>query len=268
MNFDSIKHIIEKADAGAFDKTAERRDMLKSIGTKVLAASVPVFAASFFNKATAQTTSNIVTGLNRLLRIKRLLHAFFKAGNETEQLIPAHLADSYKKIEEDDQLHINLIIYLIDSLSGAVDPEPAGYDFTGQGAFPEVFSSYDDYIVVAQVLKDTSVRAYKGILPTFIPKDDIINNIINMHSVEARHSAYIRLMRKDFGAKQWITGNKSGIYQPGAVPSYANEENTMQAGIQITNINGFAISADAASEAFDEPFIIEHSMPIFDKYIL
>jgi hypothetical protein len=268
MNFDSIKNIIEKADSGAFDKTAERRDILKSAGAKILAVSVPFIASSFFNKANAQTTNHIVNALNRLLKIERLLYAFYKAGNETEGLIPKALEDTFNKIENDDFLHVAHLSNLIDSLSGSIDPEPAGYDFTGKGMFPEVLVKYADFLSVAQVLKDTSIRAYKGMLATFMPQDAIISDIINIHSIEAKHSAYIRLQRKGYGVKQWITGNNTGITQPGAVPTYTNEENTTQAGIQITNINGFIVPANTASEAFDEPFIIEESMPIFDKFII
>lgn len=268
MNFDSIKNIIEKADSGAFNKTAERRDILKSASAKMLAVSVPFIASSFFNKANAQTTNHIVTALNRLLKIERLLYAFYKAGNETENLVPKAFEDTFNKIENDDFLHVGLITSLIDSLSGAIDPEPAGYDFTGKGAFPEVLVKFSDFLSVAQVLKDTSVRAYKGILPSFMPQDVIISDVINIHSIEAKHSTYIRLLRRDQGVKQWITGNKTGVAQPGAVSTYTNEDNTTQAGIQITNINGFVVPANTASEAFDEPFIIEESMPIFEKFIL
>lgn len=269
MNFDSIKDIIEKADAGAFEKTAERRGMLKSMGGKILLASAPLLASSFLNKANAQTTNNVVASLNQLLKIERLLYAFYKTANEVDAgwLIPKDHAASFKKIENDDQLHVKNILYLIDSLSGAADPEPADYDFTGGGLFPEVMTKYADFLSVAQMLKDTSLRAYKGILLTFIPKDVVLSIAMGMHSVEAKHAAYVRIQRRPWGVKPWITGNETGIKQPGAVPNYANDENTTQAGIQIIDINGFGTTAAAASEAFDEPLIPYDSMPLFNKFI-
>jgi hypothetical protein len=53
--------------------------------------------------------------------------------------------------------------------------------------------------------------------------------------------------------KPWITLNQSGIATSAVQASYDGEEGVVQAGVTITNIGGFAISAKAASEAFDEP---------------
>jgi hypothetical protein len=48
---------------------------------------------------------------------------------------------------------------------------------------------------------------------------------------------------------------------------YNGEENTRQANIQITNINGMAISANAASEAFDEGLSKEAVVAIVKPFI-
>jgi hypothetical protein len=60
----------------------------------------------------------------------------------------------------------------------------------------------------------------------------------------------------------------SGIDSELVQPSYNGEENTEQATIQITNINGFDISADSASEAFDEPLTAEQVLAIVDGFIV
>ena len=77
-------------------------------------------------------------------------------------------------------------------------------------------------------------------------------------------------MRKANGfgdVKPWITGMESGI---GAAvqKSYAGEENTIQASIQIANINGMAISSNAASEAFDEGLTKEQVLEIVKPFIV
>jgi hypothetical protein len=51
-------------------------------------------------------------------------------------------------------------------------------------------------------------------------------------------------------------------------PSYNGEELTVQAGIQITGINGFAITAEDASEAFDEPLTKAQVLAIVDPFIV
>ncbi len=42
----------------------------------------------------------------------------------------------------------------------------------------------------------------------------------------------------------------------------------MQANIQITNINGTGITADAASESFDEPLTAAQVLVIVDPFIV
>ncbi|MCK7559841.1 hypothetical protein MKQ70_34840 [Chitinophaga sedimenti] len=48
---------------------------------------------------------------------------------------------------------------------------------------------------------------------------------------------------------------------------YDGEELTTQATINIVNLNGFTISADAASEAFDEPLNKAQVLAIVDPFI-
>jgi hypothetical protein len=63
-------------------------------------------------------------------------------------------------------------------------------------------------------------------------------------------------MRRNAGhsttAKPWITQKNTDI-GPAVQAAYDGEENTTQANVQITGINGQTIiTSDAASEAFDE----------------
>ena len=89
-----------------------------------------------------------------------------------------------------------------------------------------------------------------------------------MHSVEARHASYVRYVRRRRGAtiKPWITGKDTGGLPP-VQASYNGEEITNQAGIEIVNINGFTISANAASEAFDEPVSTAEVLEIVKPFI-
>ena len=97
---------------------------------------------------------------------------------------------------------------------------------------------------------------------------DLLTAALNIHSVEARHASHIRQMRKANGfadVKPWITLKNSGG-APQA--SYDGEENTMQAGVQITGINGMMISAEAASEAFDEGLTKAQVLAIVNPFIV
>ena len=50
--------------------------------------------------------------------------------------------------------------------------------------------------------------------------------------------------------------------------SYAGEENVSQAGVTITNIGGNTISANEASEAFDEPLTKTQIEAIVDPFVV
>jgi hypothetical protein len=94
--------------------------------------------------------------------------------------------------------------------------------------------------------------------------NDVLTAALNIHSVEARHAAHIRYMRRARQTatpsnplyvgtiKPWITLNNSNIGSPAVQASYNGEEATMQAGVNILNVGGQTFTAEAASEAFDE----------------
>ncbi|UOQ54504.1 ferritin-like domain-containing protein [Hymenobacter cellulosivorans] len=165
----------------------------------------------------------------------------------------------------------------IGPFAAALLPTPAGTDL---------------YFGVAQSFVDTGVRAYKGGAPFLMPNKDILETALNIHSVEARHSSHIRTIRRGRaagvtgagaattapnadlkkGPKSWISLDDQGgpspdttpstrdVYGPGTNPppagvptgiTFPGEENVVQATRTITADS--AISAAAASEAFDEP---------------
>jgi hypothetical protein len=66
----------------------------------------------------------------------------------------------------------------------------------------------------------------------------------------------------------WITGNLSNINSPDVQKSYDGEENTLQANIQITGINGQQIDVDAATESFDEPLTMADVLVIANPFLV
>ena len=81
-------------------------------------------------------------------------------------------------------------------------------------------------------------------------------------------------MRRRYGAlvppgvllQPWITLNQSGIATSAVDASYAGEELTNQAGVNVVGINGYAITAEDASEAFDEPLTKEQVVSIVTPF--
>ena len=134
---------------------------------------------------------------------------------------------------------------------------------------------------MAQTFEDTGVRAYKGQAANLQSNRIVLTAALNIHSVEARHAAHIRQMRRALDAaippsqkplKPWITLNYSGIDFPPAnaaiQPSYNGEELTTQAGVNIIGLGGAYNTASAASEGFDEPLTSAQVLAIVDPFIV
>ena len=72
--------------------------------------------------------------------------------------------------------------------------------------------------------------------------------------------------------KPWITLNYSGIDYPPAQAninlSFAGEEVTTQAGVNIVGLGGTYNTAAAASEGFDEPLTGAQVLTIVDPFIV
>ncbi len=113
--------------------------------------------------------------------------------------------------------------------------------------------------------------------------NDVLTAALQIHSVEARHAAKLRQMRRTLAApnlipagvtlQPWITLAQSGIDTGNAGAnaaiqlSYNGEEVTTQAGANIVNIGGQTIAANEASEAFDEPLTMAQVLTIVDPFI-
>jgi hypothetical protein len=275
MNLLHVISEIEKTDAEIFDRMDTRRAAMKqfsTIGKKVALASIPFALGSMFNKSYSQSSGNAVLFdvLNYALTLEYLEAEFYTMGAAAPGLIPSGAPlMAIQTIRDHENAHVAFLKTAIASAGGTPVSKPT-FDFTAGGAFGNVFTNYATFLAVAQTFEDTGVRAYKGRAAEIVMGGDYLTAALNIHSVEARHASHIRQMRRNTGQapdlKPWITGKESGI---GAAvqASYNGEENTNQAGVNIVNINGMAIDADAASEAFDEPLTKAQVLAIVAPFI-
>lgn len=274
MNLFNIIDEIESVDQEIHDRLNPRRSALKqfvNFGAKVGVAAMPFALGSLFNKAYAQAPTDVKGILNFALTLEYLEAEFYTIGVATPGLIPAGPGlGALTTIRDHENQHV---AFLKTALGSGAVAKPT-FDFTAGGTFANVFSNYDTFLAVAQVFEDTGVRAYKGQAGGLISNKDVLTAALNIHSVEARHASHLRQMRRArAGAaaamKPWITGaNDTGI---GAVVNavYAGEDNKNQAGVDITQLNGVMgkLSADAATEAFDEPLTAEAVLAIVKPFI-
>ncbi|MBC7949158.1 MAG: ferritin-like domain-containing protein [Chitinophagaceae bacterium] len=292
MNIKNIISEIEKVDPEVYGRLDTRRHAMKEfagLAGKLALLSVPVALGGMFKKAYAgnNRVQTLFDVLNFALTLEYLEAKFYQLGNAAATAgtlaIPAGAPRmAIQTIGAHETAHVNFLKSAITSSGGTPVAEPV-FDFsagngTGTGPFAGVFTNYPLFLAVAQTFEDTGVRAYKGQAadPDLMANNDVLQYALRIHSVEARHAAHIRLMRKANGGlvpagvdvKPWITGKQSGIASTAVQASYDGEEVTNQAGVEIVNINSQAISANAASEAFDEPLTKAQVLAIVDPFIV
>ncbi len=281
MNLHNIINEIEKADPEVYGRLDGRRAAVKKLTSftgKVALSAVPIAFGSLLKKAYGQSVSpQIIEVLNFALTLEYLEAEFYSRGLERGGLITNDVdRAALETIRLHEQQHVAFLTTTIKSLGGMPVAMPT-FDFTAKGTFPGVFTNYQIFLAVAQVFEDTGVRAYKGQAGNLMSNNEILRAALRIHSVEGRHASHIREMRnRNFGApvQPWITLNKSGIEGVSAAaaaavqPSYNGEELVVQAGINIVGINGFDISAEDASEAFDEPLTKMQVLAIVKPFIV
>lgn len=155
---------------------------------------------------------------------------------------------------------------------------------TGTGPFARATTSLAFLLQVAQGAEDAGVRAYKGQAGNLMGNKAVLEAALRIHSVEARHAARIRRMRRlAAGAGATVrysgavrgggadaagatdTGDTSAVQAQvtatfnliyGAGPSntttFPSESNVVQAGVDVSTLPSASFGANAPTEAFDE----------------
>ena len=260
MNLFNIFDSITQVDPEFNERVSPRRDAIRnmmSFGKKVSLAAMPFVLSDLFSRAYGQTPTDVNGVLNYALTLEYLEAEYYTIGASTAGLVPSGpAAGAIATIRDHENAHV---AFLKQVLGNAAVAKP-NFDFTAGGAFADVFSNYDTFLALAQAFEDTGVRAYKGQAGILKGNRVVLTAALQIHSVEARHASHIRQMRRARGGaaanqKPWITGaNDSGI---GAAvdPVYAGEDLKVQAGVDITTLNGVSgkLSANAATQSFDEP---------------
>ncbi len=252
--------LLDTLDPELLSRTLDRRSAVGNIGSTVAAvamASVPLALGVFAKRAFAQGTlpQAIRDVLNFALTLEYLEAAFYTQGLAAGGLIPAGDRTVFTQIKQHEDAHVALLR----SVLGTNAVASPTFDFTAGGTFANVFTSYPTFLTLAQGFEDTGVRAYKGQAGALISDNATLTVALQIHSVEARHASKVRRMR---GQKGWVTGAATDAAALTAI--YAGEEVTTQAGV---NTSAF-VSANAASEAFDEPLTMAAVLAIADPFIV
>jgi len=223
---------------GAIEHAALKLGVLATAPLVLAAASTAAFAEG------GQLPGKIRDVLNFALTLEYLEDEFYRTALASDKLIPSETRATFETIGKHEAAHVEVLKAAL----GSHAVKKPTFDFTAKGAFGDVFSNYKTFLAVSQALEDTGVRAYKGQAGNLKSSDDVLTIALQIHSVEARHAAQVRLIR---GQPAWIVSNSRGDMPEATQAVYDGEADFMQGGADIKDLGG--LSAEALSGAFDEP---------------
>lgn len=253
--------------------------------------SVPIALAALSRDAWGQSTpATVQATIDFALMLEIFENEFYKAVLGTSSssaqnsafatvraLVPATALPTFQQIQRHEASHVAFL-----TANGAVNSlnlTATSFDFTGargagNGPFARATTELAFLLITAQAAEDTGVRAYKGQAGNLMSNTVVLEAALRIHSVEARHAAKVRRLRRATGAPAvvrhsgTVSGNASAAAGASNISSppagvvaaldliYASENTTMQGTVDVTTSTGLPSGVDvaaAASEAFDEP---------------
>ncbi|HEX8433268.1 MAG TPA: ferritin-like domain-containing protein, partial [Longimicrobium sp.] len=223
--------ILDGIDPEVTDRLVSRRNALRqgaSVSSRLAASlalgSVPVMLAGLTRDVFAQSPADILDALQFAFILENLENEFYKAVLGTSAvaaqntafapvraLIPDAARQALQQIQKHEQQHVDFLRATIPTLGGTAPTiTAADFDFTGgngsnAGPFARAATELDFLLLAAQAFEDTGVRAYKGQAGRFLiagnaAADTALEAALRIHSVEARHAAKIRRIRRSRNA--------------------------------------------------------------------
>lgn len=261
------------AAAPAIAAPAPRRALLAQLGQAAVAA-LPLGIAAALPAAAAPTDTSF-DAVTQLLRLERTQVALYTQGLAATGLIPTTQIADFQRMLAHQTQHAALLLKALQD-AGALVPALPLFDFSGRRGvttnpelFPDVLTSYDAFLALAQQIEDLGVRLYQTHAFNLTADPQLLRAMLRIHLVEAEHSAHVRGMRKGRGAvvQHWPSEEDAAIGRPTAAQALTTaatggEESAIQylsARIPVPFASFLLISTNTAirdpalAEAFDEP---------------
>ena len=256
-----------------------RRALLRAAGQasgRALAASLPLSLLAT-PAATAQPTETVLDSLTLLLTLADLQAALYTRALDTAGLVPANVRADLVLIQTQQRQQAAFLRGLF-APAGASVPAVPTFDFsgsrngTGPVQFAGVFTSFSDFLQLAQPLADAAARFYLGQLATLRTNAQLLGVVVRRQAVEARQAAHLRTLRRNLGGptpKSWPSPTDPAA--PAALAAIqAGEGNpnqvvpgTAAGSLRYIDFNalftGSPVQTTALTEAFDEPLSAEET---------
>jgi len=313
--------ILDAIESDVVETLVSRRDAIVQSGKVggMLAAgmaigSLPVALAALSHEAYGQApTSTVIDTLQFALLLENLEAEFYRAVTGTSQFVPFNLAfqrvrtqltptetATLSLIRDHEMAHVQFLIRAIAAAGGTptIYNPALTFDFTGgrgsgTGPFSGATTDKGLLLVASQLFEDTGVRAYKGQAGNLLRTGDTLQAALQIHSVEARHAAKIRRLRRAAGAPAEIRYNGtiqgegtlgSGVPNASSLPQavqlgvyfpYQGEGNqthvvnngTADVSIDATRLPNLVRGPDV-SAAFDEPLTRAQVINIVQPFVV
>ena len=162
-----------------------------------------------------RSKKNDVKILNYALTLEFLEAEFYKRANASGALVQPEVKVFASIVAQHEATHVKT---LRGALGSAAVKKPK-FDFG------ETVTNQDKFKQTAQVLEDTGVAAYAGQGPNLLQRP-IVKAALSIHSVEARHAAWIRYINSSGGL---LNGKVSNYPAPRAFDKAASEKAVLKA---------------------------------------
>ncbi|AFZ12646.1 hypothetical protein Cri9333_1761 [Crinalium epipsammum PCC 9333] len=229
-----------------------------------------------------ETNNKILTPLEVVeytLKIEKLESDFYHRGIEATKNgdlreLPEEVKDAIAFFSKDEDNHVEGWSNILKNYKRDPDkiniPKDINYKAI-LGRNP--FANPQDFLLAMQLIEDLGVAAYKGqmqsLLAAGISAKAILAAAIEIHSVEARHAAGIRLLREKLmgdKVRPWIENSYEVIYpenrsntsipfQSQAFDSYATKEEVLNLlnSILATDKSNYTLNNEQASSEYATP---------------
>lgn len=274
------------------------------VAAALAAGSVPVALGALAKDAYGQAPNVVTLVLRFALLLENLENEFYKAvltgaafAGVRSQFTAAETA-AFTEIQKHEQAHVDLLRAALGS--GADTYTAANFDFTAGGgagngpltaALANTAAAKALLLTATQGFEDTGVRAYKGQAGNLLGQP-VLTTALQIHSIEARHAAKIRRLRRLGVAGTPDVVRLSGTIRGGGLaaagaPSgapqavadlltliYAGEDNTVHpvspAAGQVVQLDADSVSnepVEFVQQAYDEPLTAQQVVAIVTPFI-